>query len=460
MESEIHPGSFRDPSGFLFLRAGELYRQINHGYRQCYEKLFQSGLYDHLVKESLLIPHKEVDAEPEDPTSAYKVIMPEPVGFVSYGYEWCFSQLKDAALATLAIQDAALKHGMVLKDASVYNIQFHRGAPILIDTLSFDEYTEGTAWVAYRQFCQHFLAPLALMSRKDVRLGGLLRLHIDGIPLDLTCSLLPARTWLFPPLLFHLLLHSRSQRKYADNSDAIKSTSRRLSRRSLVGIIDNLRSAVRSLYWKPIATEWAEYYAATNYTADAMSEKARLVDEYLEEIKPRDVWDLGGNTGRFSRLASGRGIRTVMFDIDPVAVEACYQSCKRRGETFLLPLLADLTNPSPSQGWAHQERSSLSARGPVDTTLALALVHHLAISNNVPLPKLARYFRSICRNLIVEFVPKSDSQVRKLLATREDVFPDYHEQAFEKAFSQCFELARSDRIAGTERKLYWFVSSE
>ena len=159
--------SFRDPSGYLFTRDGTLYRQINQTYRDNYQTLMDSGLYDQLISEQLLIPHEEVAVEPAEPSSAFKVIRPEPLQFLSYPYERCFSQLKDTALTTLTIQKRALNHGMSLKDCSSYNIQFHHGRPVFIDTLSFEIYREGEPWVAYRQFCQHFLAPLALIAHRD-----------------------------------------------------------------------------------------------------------------------------------------------------------------------------------------------------------------------------------------------------------------------------------------------------
>jgi len=146
--------SFRDPNGFLFWRDGELYRQINHKYQENYDLLMNSGLYQDLVNNGLLIPHQEVDVDPFDSTNAYRVIRPERAALISYPYEWCFSQLKDAALTTLTIQKRALSFGMSLKDSTAYNIQFSSGKPILIDTLSFEKYEEGKPWVAYRQVCQ------------------------------------------------------------------------------------------------------------------------------------------------------------------------------------------------------------------------------------------------------------------------------------------------------------------
>jgi ribosomal protein L11 methylase PrmA len=165
------------------------------------------------------------------------------------------------------------------------------------------------------------------------------------------------------------------------------------------------------------------------------------------------VWDLGANVGRFSRLASDRNIDTVAFDIDPAAVEKNYLD-SRNGETHLLPLLLDLTNPSPGLGWGHEERMSLLERGPVDLVMALALIHHLAISNNVPLEQLARFFSRVGQWLIMEFVPKSDSQVQRLLATREDIFSNYSQSGFEQAFERYFTIRRSVQVEGSERTLY------
>ncbi|WP_298002565.1 hypothetical protein [Anaerolinea sp.] len=208
---EVHRASFRDPSGFVFRRGGRLYRQVNSIYAREYDHLMRSGLYQRLIDRGWLIPHQEVNEDPLDPSTCYRVIEPEAIPFISYPYEWCFSQLKDAALLTLAIQKEALQAGMILKDASAYNIQFHRGKPILMDTLSFALYEESAPWVAYRQFCQHFLAPLALMSRVDLRFGRLSTLYMDGIPLDFASRLLPFSTRFDFGLVSHLHLHAQAQ---------------------------------------------------------------------------------------------------------------------------------------------------------------------------------------------------------------------------------------------------------
>jgi hypothetical protein len=444
--------SFRDPSGFVFWRQGRVYRQVNRSYREHYDLLIASGLYRELSAAGWLIRHEDAPAELAIGPDAYKVIQPFRLPFISYPFEWSFSQLQDAALLTLDIQKTALAHGMSLKDASAYNIQFSEGKPLFIDTLSFEKYAEGRPWVAYRQFCQHFLAPLALMARCDVRFGQLGRVFMDGIPLDLASRLLPVRTRFAFSLLSHIHLHARSQKHFQDK--ALPPSRRSFSRFSFLALVDSLRSSVARLRWQPQGTEWAEYYQNTNYSDGAVNCKLKWLDESLNALNPQQVWDIGANTGVFSRLASARRIPTVSLDIDPAAVAKNSRQCRRENDRFLMPLLGDITNPSPAIGWQNRERMSLLERGPADTVLALALVHHLAIGNNLPLPKIAALFAALCRTLIIEFVPKDDSQVQRLLASREDIFPDYHEQGFAAAFGRYFSIERSETIDQSGRRLY------
>ncbi|MGH2660276.1 MAG: SAM-dependent methyltransferase [Actinomycetota bacterium] len=451
--TETLAGSFRDPSGFVFSREGDLYRQVNLAHRADYDLLLSSGLYDSLLGEGLLIPHEEVDVEPAAP-GAYKVLRPEPVTFVSYPYEWSFSQLRDAARITLRIQSMAMDHGLSLRDASAYNVQFHAGRPVLIDTLSLGALPEGRPWVAYRQFCEQFLAPLALMSYRDVRLGQLLRVHLDGVPLDLAVPLLPRRIRMRAPLLIHLVLHAKSQRRHGDDTEPAASRGG-LSPRALRGLIDSLRSGVEGLALPGEPSEWRAYdLQATHYSDEEARRKEELVSGFIEHVRPATVWDLGANVGRFSRLASRRGIPTIAFDIDPACVDESYRRARSEDDRHLLPLVLDLANPSPGIGWANAERMTLEQRGPADLCLALALVHHLAIGRNVPLPRIADLLTRMGRWIAVEFVSKEDERVAQLLLNREDVFPEYTEEGFEQAMTARFEILRREPIRETKRTLY------
>jgi len=452
------PASFRDPSGFIFQNEGELYRQVNLSYKDNYQMLMDSGLYAALVKQGMFTPHVEVDGPVADKRSVWRILRPEPIPLISYPYEWCFSQLKDAALLTLDIQCIALDYGMCLKDASAYNVQFHHGRPIFIDTLSFEPYVEGLPWVAYRQFCQHFLAPLAVMAKRDVRLMQLKRAQIDGLPLDLASILLPRRTWLNFGLMTHLHLHARAQKAFSASHKAPSETTRRFSKVSkvgLTGLLDGLRKTISRLDWKPGGTEWGDYYNDTNYSDSSFEAKRRHIESFLDDVDPTEVWDLGANIGLFSRIASNRGLPTVAFDIDPTAVETNYRQVREQSESSLLPLLLDLTNPSPGLGWNSTERDALTDRGPVDCIMALALIHHLSISNNVPFGQVASFFADLCsHSLIIEFVPKSDSQAQRLLRSRNDIFIDYDREHFEQAFSEYFTIRQAEPIEGSERILY------
>ena len=460
MEWSRESGSFRDPTGFVFSRDGVVYRQVNAAHGASYRQLIETGLYDELAQAGLLVSHEEVDLRLPDAAPALAVLRPAQIPFISYPYEWSFSQLRAAALLTLDVHRRAVQRGMVLRDASAYNVQFNGVRPIFIDTLSFGPYAEGEPWAAYRQFCQHFLAPLALMAYVDPSLARLLRIHIDGIPLDVAARLLPWSTRLRPGLLTHLHLHARSQVSgVAQHSDpAPHAGSRRMSKTAMLAIVDSLTRTIAQLNWIPPQTLWATYAEHSNYTAAAQDNKQRLVGLWVSRVlgpSPSGiVWDLGANIGTYSRIASAHASLVVSFDLDPAAVEQHVRDCRSRSETKILPLVQDFANPSPAIGWNHSERRSLVQRGPADLGLALALVHHLAIGNNVPLDAIAAFFNAICRTLVIEFVPREDSQVQRMLALREDVFGSYERTAFEAAFQRHFELLDSIALEGTVRTLY------
>lgn len=447
--------SFRDPSGFVYVADGTLFRQVNQAYSAHYDLLMRSGLYQALVDNAWLVPHEEVDRPVS--SEAYRILEPQAVPYVSYPYEWSFSQLKDAALLTLDIQILSLSFGMVLKDASAYNVQFIGARPAFIDTLSFETYEDGAPWVAYRQFCEHFLGPLALMAHRDVRLHQLLGRFIDGVPLDLVADLLPLRTRARFGLLAHIHLHARSQQRHRDDASGGKPlTIPKLARTRLIALMESLRAAVRGCHLPERRTEWSNYYDETNYSQEAMSAKEALVQRLVQETAPSTgvLHDIGANTGRFSRLVAGPDRYVVSHDIDELAVERNYLEARRTGSSAVLPLVLDLANPSPAIGWALEERTSALERISGGTVLALALVHHLAISKNVPLPQLATLFARLANTLIIEFVPKEDSQVRRLLATRQDIFPEYTLAAFETEFSRKFEITQRHAVPGTVRTLF------
>jgi len=441
--------SYRDPSGFIFKKNGQIFRQINKSYQENYDLLIDSELYARLVKEKLLIPHKEVGKN---------IIRPEQIQFISYPYEWSFSELKDAALLTLRIQQISLDYGMSLKDATSFNVQFHNGCPIFIDTLSFEKYKPGVPWIAYRQFCEQFLAPLSLMAYKDVRISQLLVSGVGSIPIDLAAKLLPLKAKFNFPLLLHIFAQAGSQTKI-NNLTSREHKTIGMSLNAMKELINNLESAVKSLELPKEKTVWNTYYEDNNnYSSKAFSSKKDLVKKYLTQIKPKLVWDAGANDGTFSKISADLNALTLSFDNDYAVVENNYLRIKKTKEKNILPLFIDLIKPSPAVGWNLMERESFFERSSPDVILALALIHHLAIAANLPLSMLAEFFSEHSKYLIIEFVPKEDSQVKLLLAAREDIFPDYNQKSFELEFSKYFSISKKSQVAGSDRILYLMKS--
>ena len=458
--AQREPGSYRDPSGFVFRRDGVLYRQVNTVFAAEWAAFESSGLHAALVAAGVLVADHPAAIELAPEPDALAVIRPDEVGFISHPFEWSFSQLKDAALLTLRAQAMATEHGMTLRDASAYNVQFHAGRPILIDTLSFEPARAGEPWKPYRQFCEHFLAPLALMAHRDGRMGQLLRTWFDGIPLDLASELLPRRTRFSPGLAAHVHLHARAQQRHAGDTDAPQRAAPKgvtMSDTRREALLDHLRRTVEGLHLPAHGTQWADYADQTSYSAVGTASKEAIVQRMLEAVAAeggRRAWDVGANTGRYSAIAAAAGFEVIALDGDWAAVERDYLKLRAAGETRIMPLLADIADPPPGIGWANAERASLLERANADVAVSLALVHHVAIGRNVPLPMIAELHGRLAPHVIIEWVPKEDPMVRHLLSAREDVFPGYTIEGFREAFAQPFEIVEEAPIEDSKRILF------
>ncbi len=423
-----------------------------------YRRLMSSGLYRRLVRESLLVAHEERDAAVRRPREVATVLIPEQIPIISYPYEWCFGQLRDAALLTLRLEHHALEHGMSLKDASAFNVQFRGSQPIFIDTLSFEP-NDGGPWPAYNQFCRHFLAPLALMSYLGPIFHHCCKPSLDGVPLDCASALLPRRSYFRFGLLVHIHLHAKSERRYSQFAgpwlEKPKQIVPGVDRKS--ALVESLRSTIEGIRVSRKATEWSGYYRHTaHYGRESEAGKKEIVSRMIDRLRPRLVYDLGGNTGEYGRLATRRGAACVCFDIDPLCVQSNYEISKAAGDPHMLPLLMDLTNPTPPLGFHLRERLSLLERHRADLLLALAVIHHLRISGNVPFPRIAAFLADLGEQLVMEYVPKQDAMVQGLLRSRKDTFFDYEDDLVLRAFQEHFVMEESVPIPASGRTIYLF----
>lgn len=451
--TNTHEASFRDPSGYMFHDGETLRRVINPIYFPQYTQLKSSGFFDTLIKKGLLIPHQETSA-----TDDKVVITPEVIPFITNPYEWSFDQFKHAALLTLQIQKYALTKGFILKDASAYNVTFHKGKAVFIDTLSFDFYEEGTPWRAYKQFITHFFGPLVLAKYHGTEIFKMLQTHIDGIPVKLIASLLPGKTKLSSTLYTNIHLLAKMESKHSEDYKAETKVAK-LSKKAQNNILTSLFDYIKNLELNE-ASEWGDYYEKTNYNDNAFEAKKQLVREWVLSLKAEKLIDIGGNDGTFARTVIDQVKDVLVTDIDSNAVGYNYHQLQKNGETNMLPFVCDVLQPAPGVGFNNTERNSLIDRlknyAP-DVTLALALIHHITLSGNVPFDKSAEFFAKFANYLIIEFPKREDSWVSSLLVRKREFvnhFDFYNEAQFEEGYLKYFTLEKKQAIEGTQRVLY------
>lgn len=448
-EPTLHPASFRDPSGFIFEKDGKFFRQVNKSYAAEYDLLHASGLYAALVKKEWLVAHTENSQIIAENESWYKTLEPEQIPFISYPYEWCYGQFRDAALLTLSVLRASLDHGMIIKDATPYNVQFVRGKAIFIDTLSFEKYDASKPWVAYRQFCNLFLFPLYLEYYLKTDFQKTLIAWPDGIPVDVTSRLLPLKSGLSLGVWLHVYLQNTVTKNVQG-----KTQEERFNKKKLLQLVTHLEGTILRLSTRMGRSVWSNYYSDTILSPEYLAEKEKIFRNIISGLLARTALDLGCNDGYFSKIMADQGISVVAVDNDSRSISNLYDDISSEKRTNLLPLVLDAANPSPAIGFRNRERAAFHDRIRTDLVVALALVHHLVIGKNISLPVLADYFAGIAPVLIIEWIPKNDDKVQQMLASRKDVFAGYSQAEFETQFSRHFNIVSRYPVAGTVRTIY------
>lgn len=456
------PGSFRDPAGRVYFRDGRVFRTVLPAGADDYEFVRSTGLLARLVASGRLIAATEVSPESlgaAAPTARYVLEHPR-LPFVSHPYEWPFPLLRSAALLQLDLLIESLDAGVTLSDASAYNTQFLGTSPLFIDTLSFRRYREGSFWLAHRQFCEQFLNPLLLRSVFGLPYHAWYRGASEGLSTVDLERLLPWYRKLSPNLFMHIVLQASLQSRPKARQDALRAVSaQRLSSRAFRHILTGLRRWIAALRPRSQGlTVFADYVANNTYSEADTGYKMSFISEFVAGARPKLLLDLGCNTGLYAQAALEAGAGYVVgIDGDQGALEGACERSLRQGLRFL-PLHANLNDPPPDQGWEGRERAGLQRRceETCEAVLALALVHHMAIGGNIPLPRVVRWLVSLAPRGIIEFIPKEDPMVQRLLSLRDDIFPEYCEAEFVAALQECSTVVRSSAIPGSGRRLFQY----
>ncbi len=445
--------SYRDPEGFVSIEDERVFRYMDSKAYKDFLDANQEGFLNRLVQEKKLVPWQSKDIQLEKTGPYNNVVQLHRLSFISYPYEWSFQALKKAAIFHLDIQIEGLENNVVLSDATAYNVQFVGTEPIFIDHQSFKPYSDGEFWKGHGQFCEQFLNPLLLSAEVGIDYNGIYQANVDGIASELLLKVLPFYKKLKPALLMHLVVpHSMSTKRTV----AKKTQTRKFSKNSYLALLKTLRSTIDGLKPKIKGTFWSGYADCNNYQDSSFQEKEKFISDFVQKTQPPILWDLGCNNGYFSILAAKNGARSVMsFDFDLECLDNLFLKAEELNLN-IQPLLFNLSKPSPNIGWQQQERQGIFERRNATSLLALALIHHMRISSNIPLDQIVGYLTKLAPSGVIEFVPKTDSKVQELLMLREDIFFDYEQQNFEQLLLSKAKIIERCKINNSDRTLYWY----
>ena len=455
-------GSFRDRNGRVFYHRGEVFRSLSEKALADWRTLCATSFFPEFVRKSRIIKTELVSDPKQVPYRHGDLqwagtLRHKRIPFISYPYEWTFGMLKDAALLHLELLLAALDEGMILKDSSAFNVQWIGASPVFIDIPSFEQLSPGEPWVGYRQFCQMFLYPLLLQAYKGISFQTLLRGSIDGIDSADCAKILSGFSRFRPGVFKHVYLQMKLEQSFAATNRNVKSDLKTVGfhKELIKANVKSLARLISKLELTQKKSTWSNYTENNSYQGQEQSEKQAFVRDKVRESRRSLVWDLGCNTGTFSRIAAENADSVVAMDFDSLAVERFYRALHSEENRSILPLTINLANPSPNLGWRGLERKSLPERGKPNLVLCLALIHHLVISANIPLDELIAWLASLGGDLIIEFVTKDDPMVQTLLRNKDDIYSDYNVQSFEQCLGSHFSIRDRKELSGKTRILYY-----
>ena len=449
------PGSFRDPGGRIYSDGKRILRAVMPSSAPAYTAARDAGLLERLAGKGMLLDSQEVDAAPLSGVQpAPAVVLEHPrVPYVSYPYEWSFALHRKAALLQLDLHLEALESGFPLSDATAYNIQFIGTKPIFIDHLSLRPYRDGEYWIGHRQFCMQFLNPLLMWTALGVQPNAWFRGSLEGIAPEDMAPLLSWRQKLSPTVLSHVVAPAAAARRMVQKGGGDEAPQGKLALSGFKAMLKSLRFTIADMKLKDQKTVWSSYAGDNSYEASEAAAKRAFVGEAVASAKPDILYDIGCNTGDYSQAALEAGAKYVVaFDFDHGALEQAFSRFEASSSP-VLPLWLDAANPSPSQGWAQAERRGMGERGGADFLIALAFIHHIVIGRNVPVGMALDWLLALAPGGVIEFPPKEDPMVKRLLAHREDVFPDYGIDTFMRELQTRARVVRTLELSENGRLL-------
>ena len=460
----IDSGSFRDRDGRIYLCGGRILRGISEGALADYRKLESKKFFKRFSEAGKLvatreIPMGEVPLPGEEKDRWAGFLEHERVPVVSYAYEWTFGMLKDAAVLTLDLLEAAIKADMTLKDATPYNVQFVAGKPVFIDIPSFESLQAGSTWSGYRQFCEMFLFPLMLQAYKGIDIQPMMRSRIDGVSIQTMARLFSFGQRFKKGVFSHVWLQAKLDSRYGSTNKDVKSElkSAGFSKELILANVRKTRKLIQKLSWGGEGSEWGGYEEFHNYSESDHVLKESFIDACVRDSGASTVWDIGANTGQFSRIAAKHADQVLAMDIDHFAVERMYRKNAEEGINNILPLVQNVCDPSPNWGWRNSERSDLKTRAKPGLVLCLALIHHVVITANIPLDEFIAWLAGLTDQLVIEYVSRSDDKVETLLRNKEDKYHDYSRKNLEAALGRHFGIRERLELESGNRFLYWCV---
>lgn len=460
-ELSIEPGSFRDPHGRVYYVDGRVYRGVSGKALDDWRALADTHFFAQHTRSGSLIGTRELTEPPSADASVSGwagTLTHDTIPFITYPYEWSFHMLKDAALLQLALILDALNEGLILKDATSFNIQWRGGQPVFIDITSFEKLEDGAPWAGYRQFCQLFLFPLMLQAFKNIDFHGLLRGNLDGLSPELMVKFMSLRDYLRPGVLPHVVMQAKLQNRLAASKRDMRGDLKRagFDKTLIQNNVRSLRKLVERLEWAPPESQWSGYINLNHYSEEASLAKQEFVQQVLTQRHRRLVWDLGCNTGIYSRIAGRHADYVIAMDSDHLAVDRLYAQLSADRIKNVTSLVNNLVDSSPSLGWRNRERKTLEQRGTPDLVLCLALVHHVAIGANVPVAEFVDWLASLGGDLVIEFVAKQDEMVQALLRNKEDPYSDYRREYFEDCLRRHYAI-RADRVLDSDTRFLYYA---